>query len=55
MQIMTREQAEAYREKFRQDTAKGSGELFQHFATAEEWERHLAEVKQLQDSGQTPF
>lgn len=55
MQIMTREQMEAYREKFRKDTAKGSGELFQHFDTSEEWERHLAEVKQLQDSGSVPF
>lgn len=55
MQIMTKQQAEEYRAKFAKDTAKCGGELFQHFDTPEEWDWHLAEVKQLQDSGLVPF
>ena len=54
-QIMTKERAEAYRAKFAKDTAKCCGEAFQHFDTPEEWERHLDEVRTLQQTGETPF
>lgn len=52
--VMTREQAEAYREKFRRDTAPCTGERFQHF-TPEQWARHFEEIQKLQESGNLPF
>lgn len=55
MQIMTKEQAEAYRAKFAKDTAKWCGEAFQHFDTPEGLERHLDEVKESQEVHKTPF
>lgn len=53
-QIMTKEQAAEYRAKFAKDTQQWAGQTFQHFASDEERERHLKEVKEAQEQG-APF
>ena len=53
-QIMTRERADEIRAEFAKATRKWSGQTFQHFASDEERERHLKEVKEAQEQG-APF
>lgn len=49
---MPPEQAQAYRDKFKQDTQKATGR-FLHFKSPEEWSAHQQQVAEAQK--QTPF
>lgn len=53
--VMTAKRIEELQEEFRKATEKWNGECFQHFVTELERQRHLDEVKALQDSGKVPF
>lgn len=52
---MTPTEAEAYRAKFRKDTAKAGPGRFQHFTSEAAKQAHLQQVAQSQQHNEVPF